>query len=296
MDAIKTKRAIALFGSLTAMRLTGVVVGVVGMVALLCGLGCEQKAGLGPSPGGARAARPAETAPAVPVLTNAQCVICHPQQVQTIGERGAKHKTEVGCLDCHQEHPPKGAEAIPECSMCHSGEAHYELEQCSSCHTDVHAPLDMKLEGELTAACLTCHEQQGLEVQRHPSAHTDVACNECHAVHKQIPSCMDCHEKHTPDMDFQACVSCHPVHMPLVITYGQQTPNQWCGACHGEAYDLLLKTTTKHHDVTCVACHKDKHKYTPACTVCHADPHPKPMLEKFPQCGQCHGIAHDLRG
>ena len=296
MDALKTKRTMGSFGPLTPMRFAGVGVVVVGLVALLCALGCEQKAGLGPSPGVAGATGQAQAGAAVPVLTNAQCVMCHPQQVQTIGGHGAKHKTEVGCLDCHQEHPPQGADAIPECSMCHSGEAHYELEQCASCHTDVHAPLDMTLEGELTAACLTCHEQQGMEVKKHPSAHTDVVCNECHAAHRQIPNCMDCHEKHTEDMDYQACVACHPVHMPLVITYGQETPNQWCGACHGDAYDLLFKTTTKHHNVTCVACHKDQHQYTPACTVCHPDPHPKPMLEKFPKCGQCHGIAHDLRG
>jgi hypothetical protein len=293
MDALKTKRAMALFGSLTAMRLTCVAAGIVGIVAVLCALGCEQKAGLAPPPGGARAGGPGQ---ATPVLTNAMCVVCHPQQVETIRDHGAQHKTEVTCLDCHREHPPQGENAIPQCSMCHSGKPHFELKDCSSCHTNAHAPLDITFEGDVTAACLTCHEVQGVELKEHPSAHTDMPCTECHTSHRQIPSCMDCHEKHTPDMDFQACVSCHPAHMPLVITYGPQTPNRWCAACHREAYDQLSKSKSKHHDLTCVVCHKDRHKFTPACTVCHPEPHTKAMLEKFPHCSQCHGTAHDLRG
>jgi predicted CXXCH cytochrome family protein len=296
MDILKRKRVIALFSSLTAMRLAGVVVSVVGVIALICTLACEQRAGVRPS-GEAPAGKPVATAPSkIPTLTNAECVLCHPQQPQTIEARGGKHKTEVGCLDCHQEHPPQGTNAIPECSMCHSGKPHYDLERCSSCHADAHAPLDLKLEGDLTAACLTCHEQQGEEVKKHPSAHTDLACNECHAAHRQIPSCMDCHEKHTEDMDFQACLSCHPAHMPLVITYPQNTPSHWCGACHKKALTLLANNTTKHHNLSCAFCHRDKHKVIPPCFACHPNIHPQAILDKFPKCGECHGTAHDLKG
>ena len=108
--------------------------------------------------------------------------------------------------------------------MCHSGKSHYELEQCSSCHSDTHAPLHLKIEGEVTGPCLTCHHQQGDEVTEHPSAHTDLPCNECHAAHREVPSCMECHEKHTEGMNFKACVSCHPVHMPLAVTYTEEDP------------------------------------------------------------------------
>ncbi|MBW2109811.1 MAG: cytochrome C, partial [Deltaproteobacteria bacterium] len=128
------------------------------------------------------------------------------------------------------------------------------------------------------------------------SAHTDLACNECHEVHRQIPDCTKCHEKHTEDMDFKACVSCHPVHMPLVITYSQSTPNHYCAACHEEENDLLAKNKTKHHDLTCVFCHKNKHKTVPPCYACHPNIHPKGILDKFPECGQCHGTAHDIKG
>ena len=122
-------------------------------------------------------------------MTNAQCVLCHQQQPQTIDAKGGLHKSEVGCLDCHREHPPDGTQAVPGCEMCHSGEPHYELEQCGTCHTDTHAPLDLKLEGEISAPCLTCHQQQGNEVAKHPSAHTDLACNECHTAHRMVPDC-----------------------------------------------------------------------------------------------------------
>ena len=231
----------------------------------------------------------------VPPLTDSHCVHCHPKQPATIEAHGAKHKTEVGCQDCHVEHPPLGASAVPECSMCHSGESHYELEGCSSCHSDTHAPLDLKLEGDITGPCLTCHQQQGKEVKDHPSAHTDVACSECHTAHRMVPECMVCHEKHTEDMEFKTCLSCHPVHMPLEIAYVRETPSHYCTACHEEAGSLLQANTTKHHDLSCAYCHRDKHKTVPPCVACHGQPHPDAMLKKFPNCGDCHGTGHDLR-
>ncbi len=109
---------------------------------------------------------------------------------------------------------------------------------------------------------------------------------------------MECHEKHTEDMNVDACLSCHPVHMPLAIAYDQETPSHYCAACHGEAYTLLNNNATKHKDLSCVYCHKAVHKAVPTCVSCkipHGEPHPAKMLSKYPECGQCHGIAHDLR-
>lgn len=280
-----------------AMKSMGVVVGLFAMIALALAYGCETKTGVRASQPAAQPAavqQPAQPA-GPPALTDGHCVHCHPVQPSTIAAKGAKHRTEVGCQDCHVEHPPAGTGAVPECSMCHSGESHYDLEACGSCHTDTHAPLDIKLEGDLVAPCLTCHGQQGQEVQAHPSAHTDLACNECHSAHRLIPECMECHEKHTQDMDFEACKTCHPVHMPLVVSYPDTTPSHYCGACHGEAVSLLQANTTKHHDLACVYCHKQKHKNVPPCQACHGEPHPARMLQKFPKCGDCHSTAHDLK-
>jgi len=231
-------------------------------------------------------------------LFNSDCIKCHDKQPATIAASGNKHKTEVGCLDCHTEHPPESQNAIPECSVCHSGTLHYDLENCGSCHSNTHAPLDLTMEGEVSAPCLTCHEKQGSEVKENPSAHTNLSCNECHTDHRYIPNCMECHEKHTDDMDLEACNSCHPAHMPLVINYDQNTPLNYCTTCHCEAYKLLNKNTTKHKELSCVYCHRAVHKTVPTCVSCkipHGEPHPTQILRKYPECEQCHNTAHDLR-
>jgi len=232
----------------------------------------------------------------VPALTNAQCVLCHPKEPATIDARGGKHKSAVGCLDCHKEHPPVGTKAIPKCSECHSGKAHYEeAGNCTSCHVDVHAPLDLKIGSDVTGPCLTCHKKEGDQLKVYPSAHTDLACTECHPAHKEIPSCLKCHEKHTEDMNLADCKSCHPAHMPLIVTYSKDTPSHYCASCHQEAYDTLQKNKTKHHDLSCVFCHKNKHKTVPPCFACHGKPHPDAILKKYSDCSGCHNTAHDLK-
>jgi len=45
-------------------------------------------------------------------LSDSDCIKCHEKQPATIAASGKKHKTEVGCLDCHTEHPPDGKPAI----------------------------------------------------------------------------------------------------------------------------------------------------------------------------------------
>ncbi|MBA3018037.1 MAG: cytochrome C [Proteobacteria bacterium] len=237
----------------------------------------------------------ADNSGTIPLLTNNICINCHPQQPATIDDRGGKHKTKVNCIDCHIEHPPRGTKTIPKCSICHGKAPHYELENCNKCHSDTHAPLDLKLEGDITDPCLTCHPQQGNELKKYPSSHTNLGCSECHKAHRAIPECMECHEKHTEDMDFEACKGCHPVHMPLEVTYIRETPSYYCGTCHKEAADLLHKNTTKHHDLTCVYCHRDKHKRIPPCLACHGHPHPYDMIKYYPECADCHYTAHDLR-
>jgi len=229
-------------------------------------------------------------------LTDQDCIKCHPQIVKQVDENGAKHKTEIGCLDCHEGHPPMVAkeEIIPACDMCHSGEPHFELENCASCHTNPHQPLNIKFEGKIVEACLTCHAAQGKELKEHPSSHTDLGCNECHTRHREIPPCLRCHSPHTAEMKNEDCLTCHPPHKPLVIGYGPDIPNNYCAACHDDVADMLDKNKTKHHDLTCVYCHRAKHAVIPACETCHGTPHPQTMLANFPECNMCHKGAHDL--
>lgn len=231
-------------------------------------------------------------------LANVKCIVCHKQQPATIADKGEKHKTEVTCVECHLEHPPEGKNAVPKCSLCHNGKSHYTLDDCAACHQDTHAPMDLKIAGNVTEPCLTCHEKEGTQLKNHPSSHTDLACSECHTKHRFIPECTVCHEKHTSDMDFKACLSCHPVHTPLVVTYEQDTPSHYCVSCHSNAADFLDKNTTKHRNLSCVYCHRVKHKTVPTCISCkipHGEPHPAKMLAKYPECGDCHGTAHDVR-
>jgi hypothetical protein len=229
-------------------------------------------------------------------LSNSDCIKCHQNVVNIVEEKGSKHKTAVGCLDCHRGHPPMVSKEkiIPECSMCHSGKPHYQIGGCNTCHSNPHAPLDMKLASNITDPCLSCHPQQGNELKNYPSKHTKLFCTSCHAKHKQVPPCLVCHRPHTTEMVNKDCLVCHPAHQPLTITYGPDMPSKFCAPCHQKYYDTLLSTDTKHSKLACVFCHKEKHKMIPECQTCHGTPHPSAMLQKFPKCNMCHISAHSL--
>ncbi len=231
-------------------------------------------------------------------LENSDCVKCHAKVVHENQADGGKHKTEVGCLDCHVGgHPPSTPkeDIIPQCSMCHSGEAHFELNNCLGCHQNPHQPLHIVFGDDNVAACNTCHPAQVNEIKDNPSAHGEFDCSLCHHdKHGYIPDCMECHEPHRPGQTYSDCITCHRVHQPTNVTYGQDIPNKDCGACHGDLMDTLAAGTTKHATLQCVYCHKDTHGYLPACQDCHGDPHPQLMMKKFMKCTDCHKDPHDL--
>ncbi|OPL17061.1 MAG: hypothetical protein AVO38_06500 [delta proteobacterium ML8_D] len=227
-------------------------------------------------------------------LQNSDCIKCHKAESASIEKNGGLHKTAVGCLDCHIEHPPLGTETIPQCSMCHAGKPHYELENCLSCHSDPHQPLALQLDDNITAACLTCHPEQGQELQDYPSKHTEVACTFCHTTHGEIPDCSLCHEPHTQGQTTTDCLGCHPVHKPLVIHYADETPRSYCTPCHEGVGDLMNQTETAHKTFTCAFCHKEVHGFIPQCETCHGKPHSASVHEKMPNCLDCHLDAHNL--
>lgn len=233
-----------------------------------------------------------------PVLENTDCVKCHANIVHQNMEDGGKHKTEVACLDCHEGgHPPSTPkeEIIPKCSKCHEGRAHFEVENCLGCHQNPHQPLRIVFGEDNVAVCNTCHSEKVDEIRANPSAHGTFDCAVCHHdKHGYIPDCMECHEPHREGQTFAVCVSCHNVHQPLNVRYGQEVPNQDCGACHGDLAATLAAGTSKHAQLQCVFCHKDKHGYRPACQDCHGVPHPQTMMDKFPNCLDCHTDPHNL--
>jgi hypothetical protein len=248
---------------------------------------------------GAPAAKPQAAAPAKataqgPKLLNDDCAKCHAKAPADIAANGAKHKTAIGCQDCHNGHPPTVKNIIPKCSQCHDGKPHYKLANCAGCHSNPHSPLIIKMGRNVTDPCLTCHTQQIVKLKENKSKHTALACSFCHDTHGKIPACTQCHKPHTKEQVNADCKKCHQAHMPTAVTYSNQTPSKDCGACHKAALQLLAASTFKHKNLSCVACHQAKHKMIPQCQSCHGTPHPATMLSKFPKCGYCHGIAHDL--
>lgn len=227
-------------------------------------------------------------------LTAADCDKCHDKEPAQIAAKGAKHKTEINCQSCHENHRPKVANNIPKCSNCHGGKPHYEVQGCQGCHNP-HSPLDITLKGEMKDVCLTCHKGPAEAMKASPSKHAAKACNFCHAEkHGVIPPCVQCHKPHSNTMTQADCGTCHKAHQPLAVAYGPKTASTLCAACHKDAFDLLAASKTKHQKVACVECHANKHKTIPQCSDCHGLPHAPGMHQKFPKCGECHKIAHDL--
>lgn len=230
-----------------------------------------------------------------PALALSDCPKCHHAVASLLEANGGAHKSKVTCLNCHEGHPPAVRGIIPRCSKCHRERPHFELSDCLFCHTNPHTPLKITLNHQTTGPCTTCHTRQIQELREHPSIHTSLDCTACHTRHGYLPECFRCHAPHLPTMTLKDCRGCHQPHMPLQVTYPATTPSEFCGACHKTVYAQLATSRAKHRQLLCVACHVERHKTIPACKQCHTAPHPPAMLEKFTACGNCHGLAHDLK-
>jgi hypothetical protein len=232
-------------------------------------------------------------------LTLADCGRCHFSIFELIKNEGGKHK--IDCVQCHTKYHAYNPirqnwqEIMPKCQTCH-GLIHGEkFSTCLACHSNPHAPkTQMAMTSEFAKVCGDCHSNVAQELQMNLSKHTQVACSLCHhQKHGYIPSCMECHKPHTAEQTVKECLSCHPVHMPLKISYTDSVKNEVCGACHGQVYNKIKATASKHGQVACAKCHS-KHKYIPKCEECHGKPHGDVVLKKFPNCLQCHVDVHDL--
>lgn len=240
----------------------------------------------------------AVVANATPVpLAIDDCLKCHDEIVTDISMQGGKHSTEISCLDCHTEHPPKGANAIPACSQCHDPQekSHYSVADCLNCHNPHHPLKIATATGTLVkTVCITCHVNEGAQLTGYPSQHSELDCNECHLEHGQFLTCLECHESHNEVMDYADCLTCHKPHMPTLVKYPESIPSSHCTACHETEAKLLATTQTLHNELSCAFCHKTQHKVIPKCTICHGVPHTAALHNKFPSCLKCHIDAHDL--
>lgn len=236
-----------------------------------------------------------DAAAARAALAPEDCVKCHEAPPTDVAEGGGKHKSDVTCLDCHAGHRPASKSNIPRCAQCHEGKPHYGLKSCLECHKNPHKPVQsLVLAPKTTEPCLTCHTDQAKQLKENPSRHSGQFCTTCHDVHRKVPECVKCHRPHSAEMAQGDCRKCHKAHRPKAVAYGADVPNKDCGACHKQALALLSATATKHKSVACVKCHENRHKAVPECQQCHGSKHPAAMMKKFPKCGMCHNVAHDL--
>jgi len=233
----------------------------------------------------------------VPPLQISDCQKCHVKELRLIADNGGKHRDAVSCVDCHREHPPRGANAIPACALCHDVQKreHFAVDGCLGCHPP-HTPLQISYQDvpRVSPACQTCHPDPPAELQEYQSNHSVLDCKACHPQHGKFLDCLTCHEPHLPGQGYQDCRQCHQPHSPLKVVYMNNLASEHCASCHVLQGEQLQQTTTKHRLLLCVYCHKSQHKRVPKCETCHFRPHVSGMHEKFPDCVTCHIGPHNL--
>ena len=253
-------------------------------------------------------ARPALFDQTIQPLTMQQCAQCHIGVFNTLKASGQRHQKE--CTFCHEVYhtyaPGKVeyADALPKCVDCHGFPhgAKDDVQSCSNCHSNAHAPL--VLPGVKPDLCSNCHSNPPKVLQDFPSKHTAMACTDCHTTHGYIPSCLKCHSPeggkpyHLTGVEPKVCMTCHAgPHNPMVISYSEDTPKEYCGNCHkneshAKVYQILKKGNSKHFtDNTCASCHT-KHGEIPSCFNCHDQEGHRAKL-KDADCLRCHSNPHD---
>lgn len=235
-----------------------------------------------------------EPAPLSPV----QCGQCHSALYGDLRSSGGGHRFE--CQKCHQSFhaysPIKKnwVELMPKCRGCHLLPHGEKITDCTSCHSNPHAATRIPMSTTLVGSCAACHSSPFDQLQKFPSKHSKLSCDNCHTSHGYIPGCGSCHKVHYEGQEFTSCgIECHPVHQPRSIAYKPDADSRTCGVCHGKVYSRWGKGVSKHAKVACAACHS-RHRYIPDCGVCHQFPHTKQLHEKFPKCITCHQDPHDL--
>lgn len=231
-------------------------------------------------------------------LTAIQCAQCHTSPFQGLKDNGGRHQFE--CQNCHNllhaYSPRKGNyDAImPKCASCHDALHGAKINDCLACHSNPHTPRKIAATSLITTFCYDCHASIRKQLDTVPSKHTKVACTMCHTSHGFKPSCFTCHKPHVEGQTVPQCLQCHPVHQPRNIVFPTTTPSNTCSTCHSPIVTKLAKGASKHAALTCVTCHKGKHRFIPQCTDCHGKPHNASFHAKVPRCLTCHIDVHDL--
>jgi hypothetical protein len=147
--------------------------------------------------------------------------------------------------------------------------------------------------------CVKCHAGSAMAIRSKGGQHNRVGCGDCHVGHppevkKPYKPCTECHKPHSQDMGEKACNLCHKAHIATEVTYAYDVPSRYCNACHQQAADVLASSQSKHSDIACALCHRDRHKSSSTCQYCHGGTHPQHVMKNIDICGACHHTAHDL--
>lgn len=229
----------------------------------------------------------------------ALCSACHADEVSTLNAQGGAHASDITCQECHQRHPPAEKDVIPSCADCHDPDdsAHYKIDNCSACHNP-HKPMDIDLSAvsPIKPVCLSCHTTPGVHMERHPSAHAEMDCNECHQQHGEYQECLECHSGHSDAMNYADCLRCHQPHEPTHLQFGVSgVKPKLCGSCHSGQHQQLKDNPSRHAELQCIYCHKRTHKVILSCDNCHGQPHDSSIHQQFSECSTCHKGPHNLR-
>jgi hypothetical protein len=231
------------------------------------------------------------------LLTATQCGQCHIGIFRNIKNDGGRHTFD--CQKCHNiyhAYNPRNGNwdaIMPKCASCHAEPHGKAVTDCLGCHANPHTPKKVAMGERLINACPTCHPKPKEQLVQFPSKHSKLGCQTCHTSHGFKPSCFTCHKPHTAGQPLSSCAGCHPVHKPTQIYYGKDVPPASCGACHDKVLAKWNKTPSRHGKVSCVTCHKEKHRFVPKCTDCHQNIHSQGILQRYPNCLTCHMDAHD---
>lgn len=231
-------------------------------------------------------------------IDGALCAVCHDETVQNFADNGGAHLENLACIDCHTKHPPREEGVIPSCADCHDpgDNEHFAAGQCLQCHNP-HSPRDIDFGAitNLRSICLGCHTKPGNQMERYPSAHAEMECNECHPSHGERLDCLNCHDGHAEGMQYADCLKCHQHHAPTPPKLSKNISSRLCGSCHEAQHGDQQTDTSKHGKLQCIFCHKGKHMVVQECRTCHGEPHDAPLHRRFNDCHKCHKNPHKLK-
>jgi predicted CXXCH cytochrome family protein len=207
------------------------------------------------------------------------CLYCHSGREEHNNFRRGEHwRNDVGCIDCHDAHPPAPAPTeansitfISESQKTGPGLSSLRMlkmsepQLCLECHQELKSAFSMPfrhrvLEGAIR--CSDCHNPHGgFELkQTRLAVGADAPCIKCH-THLQGPFVFE----HAP-LRTEGCAICHDPHgssNPRMLRRSEVF--QLCIECHSDAHQIGAPNTPSFHNLAtarfrnCTTCHVKIH-------------------------------------